>query len=129
MPRGDLDANQRRILVFTSGAHFLTHFFVLVFPALYLARRTRAYLPTMNVGSVLLIVIASAWAIERAFDTSLGTDWFMERASVWPRQLIPVALAYILGALAYSGDRSNDRLLPLPSGIEPSEPAVAVAEA
>ena len=30
----DLDANQRRILVFTSAAHFLTHFFVLVFPAL-----------------------------------------------------------------------------------------------
>ena len=34
MPLGDLDANQRRILVFTSAAHFLTHFFVLVFPAL-----------------------------------------------------------------------------------------------
>jgi len=30
----DLDANQKRILVFTSAAHFLTHFFVLVFPAL-----------------------------------------------------------------------------------------------
>jgi MFS family permease len=34
MVLGDLDANQRRILVFTSAAHFLTHFFVLVFPAL-----------------------------------------------------------------------------------------------
>jgi MFS family permease len=30
----ELDANQKRILVFTSAAHFLTHFFVLVFPAL-----------------------------------------------------------------------------------------------
>jgi MFS family permease len=30
----DLDSNQKRILVFTSAAHFLTHFFVLVFPAL-----------------------------------------------------------------------------------------------
>ncbi len=30
----DMDANQKRILVFTSAAHFLTHFFVLVFPAL-----------------------------------------------------------------------------------------------
>ena len=29
-----LDENQKRILVFTSAAHFLTHFFVLVFPAL-----------------------------------------------------------------------------------------------
>jgi MFS family permease len=34
MVLGDLDPNQRRILVFTSAAHFLTHFFVLVFPAL-----------------------------------------------------------------------------------------------
>jgi MFS family permease len=30
----DLDANERRILVLTSAAHFVTHFFVLVFPAL-----------------------------------------------------------------------------------------------
>jgi len=34
MVLGDMDANQKRILVFTSAAHFLTHFFVLVFPAL-----------------------------------------------------------------------------------------------
>jgi MFS family permease len=34
MPLADLDPNQKRILVFTSAAHFLTHFFVLVFPAL-----------------------------------------------------------------------------------------------
>jgi MFS family permease len=30
----ELYTNERRILVFTSAAHFLTHFFVLVFPAL-----------------------------------------------------------------------------------------------
>jgi MFS family permease len=34
MARVELDANERRILVFTSAAHFFTHFFVLVFPAL-----------------------------------------------------------------------------------------------
>lgn len=34
MPLAYLDANQKRILVFTSAAHFLTHFFVLIFPAL-----------------------------------------------------------------------------------------------
>jgi len=30
----ELDANERRILVLTSAAHYFTHFFVLVFPAL-----------------------------------------------------------------------------------------------
>ena len=37
---------------------------------------------------------------------------------VWPRQLIPVALLYILGIAAYRRDRSNDELLPLPSRTE-----------
>ena len=34
MTLAELDANERRILVLTSAAHYFTHFFVLVFPAL-----------------------------------------------------------------------------------------------
>jgi sugar phosphate permease len=30
----EMDSNEKRILIFTSAAHYLTHFFVLVFPAL-----------------------------------------------------------------------------------------------
>jgi hypothetical protein len=102
---------------------------MLVFPALFLARRTRVFLPAMNVVSLLLIAVASAWAIERAFGVNLGTDWIMVRASVWPRQLVPVALAYLLAGAAYRGDRTNDRLLPLPSGTDSPKPAVQTAEA
>jgi hypothetical protein len=102
---------------------------VLIFPALFLARRTRAFLPAMKAGSVLLIGIASVWAVERAFGVGLGTDWIMDRASVWPRQLIPVALAYLLAAAAYRGDRQNNRLLPLGIGIDTPKPATADAEA
>ena len=91
---------------------------LLIFPALYLARRTRAYLPAMYIGSAILIAIAAAWAIERAFGLDLGTEWVMVRASVWPRQLIPVALAYILAGFAYWYDSTNDELLPLPSEDE-----------
>jgi len=130
---GDLGLTQSRLFVSLFGFNLGIEIgqaiiIVLVFPALYLARRTVAYLSAMNLGSVLLIVIASAWAIERAFDTSLGTDWFMVRASVWPRQLIPVVLAYLLGGFAFIRDRNNGRLLPLPSGIDSSEPAVVLAE-
>ena len=98
---------------------------VLVFPALFLARRTRVYLPAMRVGSVLLIAIASAWAIERAFGVSLGTEWIMVRAAVWPRQLIPVALAYIVAAYAYRKDRSADQLIPLSGGLDSPQSVVA----
>ena len=102
---------------------------VLVFPALFLARRTKGYLPAMRAGSMLLIAIASAWAIERAFGVNLGTEWVMVRASVWPRQLIPVALVYVLAAVASRGDRNNNRLLPLTSDEDVSNRAVQVAEA
>ncbi len=101
---------------------------VLIFPALFLARRTRAFLPSMQAGSVLLIAIASVWAVERAFGVSLGTDWIMDRASVWPRQLVPVALAYLLAAAAYRGDRHHNRLLPLSSRMDTPTPALADAE-
>lgn len=98
---------------------------LLVFPALFLARRTRAYVPAMNVASLVLILIASVWAIERAFSVDLGTEWVMDRASVWPRQLILVAVIYALALFAYRRDRSNGDLLPLERDAE-SEPVEAV---
>ena len=101
---------------------------LLIFPALYLARRTRAYLPAMYIGSALLIVIAGTWAIERSFGLDLGTEWVFVRVSVWPRQLIFAALAYLLAGAAYWYDRSNGRLLPLPSDVETSSSAVGVSE-
>lgn len=102
---------------------------LLIFPALYLARRTRAYVPAMYVGSVILIAIAGAWAIERSLGVDLATEWIFVRVSVWPRQLIFVALAYLLAGVAYWYDRNNDRLLPLASDVEPSSSAVGVSEA
>lgn len=89
---------------------------LLVFPALYLARRTRVYLPAMYVLSGLLVLIAAMWAVERAFGVNLGTEWIMVRISVWPRQLLPVALMYIVAGAFFWYDSSRDRLLPLPEG-------------
>lgn len=100
---------------------------VLVFPALFLARRTRAYLPAMYAGSLVLILIATVWAIERAFGLDLGTEWVMDRASVWPRQLILVAVIYVLAIYAYRRDRTADNLIPLPNDTEPALPQTANA--
>ena len=100
---------------------------LLIFPALFLARRTRAYVPAMYIGSVVLITIAGAWAIERALGFDLGTEWVMTRVSVWPRQLIPVAIIYLLAAIAYWYDRSTDRLIPLTTD-DSQTPAAAASE-
>ena len=86
---------------------------LLVFPALFLARRTRVFLPVMKVSSVVLIVIATVWAFERAFGIELGTEWFAIRISVWPRQLVPVVFAYAFAGFFYWYDRDHDQLLPM----------------
>lgn len=102
---------------------------LLIFPALYLARRTRIYQPAMYAVSGLLILIASLWAVERAFGVDLGTEWIMVRISVWPRQLLPVALAYIVAGAFYWYDRANDLLLPLPEQESATPGAVLAADA
>ncbi|MGI9586503.1 MAG: HupE/UreJ family protein [Acidimicrobiia bacterium] len=100
---------------------------MMIVPALFLARRTRAYVPAMYVGSAVLIAIAGAWAIERAFGLDFGTEWVRVRISIWPRQLIPVALLYLVAGAGYWYARANDRLLPLPddAAIERSASTVA----
>jgi hypothetical protein len=130
----DLGLTQSRRLVSLLGFNIGIEFgqaviIVLMFPALYLARRTKAYLPAMYAGSGLLILIASVWAIERAFGADLGTEWIMVRASVWPRQLILVALVYVLALAAYRNDRNKGQLLPLHSRTDGPQPAVQAAEA
>jgi hypothetical protein len=102
----------------------------LIFPALFLARRTRVYQPAMYVGSVVLIAVASLWALDRALGVDVGIDRFVEAVVLWPRSAIFIALTYAVAGAAYVFDRDRDQLLPLRTTEEaPSEVAVALAEA
>lgn len=89
-----------------------------IFPALFLARRTRIYQPAMYVGSVVLIGIASLWALDRAVGVDAGIDRVVEAVVLWPRAAIFIALAYVAAVAAYLFDRNQDELLPLRSGGE-----------
>ena len=91
---------------------------LLIFPALFLARRTRIYQPAMYVGSVILIGIASLWALDRALGIDVGIDTVVESVVLWPRSAIFVALTYAVAAAAYVFDRNRDELLPLRRGDE-----------
>jgi hypothetical protein len=86
---------------------------ILIFPALFLARRTRAYLPALNLGSVILIGIASLWALDRAFGVDAGIDRWVEAVVLWPRSLAFIALAYVGAAAFYLFDRDQGRLIPI----------------
>jgi hypothetical protein len=102
---------------------------LLVFPALYIARRTRAYQPAMYAGSVALIVIAAAWVLDRALGIDLGIDPWVEAVLLWPRSLLLVAALYVGAVALYYFDKSRNALLPVVGAEQADrEPQGAVAQ-
>lgn len=93
---------------------------ILIFPALFLARRTRVYLPAMWFGSIVLIIVALLWALDRAFGLAVGQDRLVEAVVLWPRSAIFIALAYLGAAGFYAFDRNQGKLLPIPSAEAPA---------
>jgi hypothetical protein len=77
---------------------------LLVFPMLYLLRRTSVYPWVLFGGSIALALFASAWAVERTANWLSGgelaffTDRLVEEAVAWPRALW---LAFGLTVLAF----------------------------
>jgi uncharacterized membrane protein (DUF485 family) len=91
---------------------------------LFIARRTRAYLPAMYVGSVTLIAIASAWVLDRALGVDLGIDSWVSAVLMWPRSILVIAALYVVAAALYAYDRRKDALIPVVS----KETSVRVGE-
>ncbi len=88
---------------------------ILLFPALYLLRRTVFYPAIIRVGSVLLAAVAFIWAIERIFEVSLGIDDILDRFTKAPRVFLLIAAATIVAAGIRQVEASRGRLLPLRS--------------
>lgn len=51
----------------------------MIFPILYLIRKTKAYPRVLVYGSILLIIISLYWFTERAFDINLGVEYYIRR--------------------------------------------------
>jgi hypothetical protein len=101
---------------------------LMVFPVLYLMRRTRAFVPLMNVGSVVLALIALAWATERIFDYDTDVNALVDPVLRWPRSFLVVLAALAFAAGLYAFDRSRNALRPVARTIdgqddEPAEEA------
>ena len=84
---------------------------VLVFPALFLLRRTLSYKPVFVTGSLALTVISMAWMVERVFETDLGTNTLVEKFVRFPRSVGLVAIATALAAGYYLVESRRKRLL------------------
>ncbi len=87
------------LLGFNVGVEIGQAFIILLlFPALFLLRRTSVYLITLRIGSVLLAVVATIWAIERIFETELGIDNLLEKFTRAPRVFLLVGIATLIAA-------------------------------
>lgn len=92
---------------------------IMVFPLLFLLRRTRAYLTLMKIGSWALAIIASMWFIDRVFSIDLGADRVVGPILAWPRSFwIVLALTAVAGGY-FLFERSRGRLLPVAESSRP----------
>jgi len=84
---------------------------LLLFPALFLLRRTPTYQPLLVVASLALAAFATFWMIERVFEVDLGTDPLVESVVSVPRgYLLAVVFTAVAGAI-YWWARGADRLI------------------
>lgn len=91
---------------------------LLVFPALFLLRRTRYYRPFFVVSSVGLAIVAFGWMIERLFVVDLKIGRVVNPLLEFPRSLLLIVVLSGLAAAAYVGERRAGRLLESASTTE-----------
>lgn len=84
---------------------------LMVFPMLFIVRRTRYYLGAMYTGSVILAIVSMAWATERIFEYDLRVNEIVDPILRWPRSAILVAAGYAIAVAIWRFEKSNDRLL------------------
>lgn len=111
------------LLGFNVGVEIGQAFIILLlFPALYMLRRTVVYPRLLQLGSTVLGVVAGIWAIERIFETTLGIDDLLEKFTRAPRVFVLVAIATVLAAGFRQVETGRERLVPLDSANGDHEP-------
>jgi hypothetical protein len=68
---------------------------------LFIMRRSPLYVPLMKAGSVLLSLIAMAWATERIFDYDTSVSSLVEPVLLWPRSAFVVAACYVFAIVLW----------------------------
>ena len=124
------------LLGFNIGVEIGQAFIILViFPILFLLRRTALYAHVLRLGSIVMGLIATNWFIERAFDVETGLGDLVDKVLKFPRVLAPIAAAAVFAFLWQRREASRNALLPLPNDqrddhggsnqSEDAEPALA----
>ena len=85
---------------------------LLLFPMLFLLRRSRIFQPLFVAVSLLLTVVALIWMVERLFETDLGINQFVDPVFEWPRVFFYIAGITALAGVYFLNERKSERLLP-----------------
>lgn len=102
------------LLGFNIGVEIGQAFIILLlFPALFLLRRTSIYVALLRLGSIALAVVATIWALERIFETSLGIDDVLEKFTRAPRVFVLVAIVTVIAAGIRQVEAARGTLAPL----------------
>ncbi len=102
------------LLGFNIGVEIGQAFIILLlFPALYLLRRTSIYVPMLRIGSLALAGVATIWALERIFETELGIDNLLERFTRAPRVFFLIAIVTVIAAGIRQFEAARGNLVPL----------------
>ena len=89
-------------------------FVVLVmFPGLFLLRRTVFYRPFFVIGSIALAIVSVGWMLERIFDADVRTSELIDKIMLFPRVMWFVLLFNLVCAAIHWWQRSQDALLPV----------------
>jgi len=86
---------------------------LLLFPALFMLRRTIYYPWIMKIGSVVLAAVATIWAFERIFETEVGIDSTLEWFTSPPRTFYLIAIGTVIAAAIRQFEDSQGRLVPV----------------
>ncbi len=84
---------------------------LVVFPGLFLLRRTIYYRPFFLASSLALAFVSLGWMLERVLDIEVGTTDVIDRVMRFPRVMILVVVFDLACASIYWWERSRARLL------------------
>ncbi|MDJ0954420.1 MAG: HupE/UreJ family protein [Acidimicrobiia bacterium] len=85
---------------------------LLLFPALYLLRRTDVYAPFLTASSVALAVVALGWMAERLLEVDLGTNGLVDRFASTPNGYWVAAVFTVVAAVIYADAARRNALAP-----------------
>ncbi|MGF1598329.1 MAG: HupE/UreJ family protein [Acidimicrobiales bacterium] len=101
---------------------------LLLFPALFLLRRTVYYRGFFVVASILLAAVSVGWMIERVLEVDLGVSTVVEPVVAWPRVLFLVAGLTVVAWALQRREAAAGRLVEVAPAAAPETGGERVAE-